>query len=152
MLFAVIVSIGLLIIAGLGVYAGRLLYLLSQQNKRNEQARAKRLETLLESIETIAFAMQQQQCNISEGAIRLCHLLDALPQATENDYRATYPQLHGLFIEVSAFATHEKRKALSKRQRHQEDIAREEIETQYENKVLQEIPHLIEYCRTLKAS
>lgn len=147
MTWIILVSIGLLIIAALGVYAGKLLFMLKQQNERQRQARADRLERLLESIETIALAMKQQQCNISEGAIRICNLLDALPDADSDKHRKQFPAIHNLFIAVSGFATLEKRKALSKKQRFEEDCAREAIEEQHESKVLKEIPDLITYCK-----
>ena len=78
MLWIILVSIGLLIIAGLGVYAGKLVFQLQQQNARQKDAREKRLVVMFESIHTIARAMQQQQCNVSEGTIRICRLLRAL--------------------------------------------------------------------------
>ena len=114
------VSIGLLIIAGLGVYAGKLVFQLQQQNARQKDAREKRLVVMFESIHTIARAMQQQQCNVSEGTIRICRLLRALPEEAR-DYAGEYPAIHTLFTEVSGFAILEDRKALSKQQRFNED-------------------------------
>ncbi|MCP5011330.1 MAG: DUF2489 domain-containing protein, partial [Aestuariibacter sp.] len=82
MMWYVLASIGLLIIAALGVYAGKLLFQLQAQTKKQQAARAQRMETIFESIHTISRAMQQQQCNVSEGAIRICRLFAALPETT----------------------------------------------------------------------
>jgi len=145
MLWIILVSIGLLIIAGLGVYAGKLVFQLQQQNARQKDAREKRLVVMFESIHTIARAMQQQQCNVSEGTIRICRLLRALPEEAR-DYSDEYPAIHTLFTEVRGFAILEDRKALSKQQRFNEDKAREAIEEQHETPVLKELPAIIAYC------
>ena len=145
MLWIILVSIGLLIIAALGVYAGKLVFQLQQQNARQKAAREKRLVVMFESIHTIARAMQQQQCNVSEGTIRICRLLRALPEEAR-DYSQQYPALHTLFSAVSGFAILEDRKALSKQQRFNEDKAREAIEEQHETPVLKELPAVIAYC------
>ncbi|MAJ70530.1 MAG: hypothetical protein CL584_13225 [Alteromonadaceae bacterium] len=89
--------------------------------------------------------MQQQQCNVSEGTIRICRLLRALPEEAR-DYAGEYPAIHTLFTEVSGFAILEDRKALSKQQRFNEDKAREAIEEQHETPVLKELPAIIAYC------
>ncbi len=148
MVWITLVSIGLLIIAALGVYAGRLVFQLQQQNARQKAAREQRLETIFESIHTIAKAMLQQQCNVSEGVIRICRLLRALPEEATEDYSASYPAIHNLFSEVNGFAILEDRQALSKKQRHTEDKAREAIEEQHESKVLKELPALIAFCES----
>ena len=145
MLWIILVSIGLLIIAALGVYAGKLVFQLQQQNARQKDAREKRLIVMFESIHTIARAMQQQQCNVSEGTIRICRLLRALPEEAR-DYASEYPAIHTLFTEVSGFAILDDRKVLSKQQRFNEDKAREAIEEQHETPVLKELPGIIAYC------
>ncbi|GGF64595.1 DUF2489 domain-containing protein [Alteromonas lipolytica] len=145
MLWIILVSVGLLIIAALGVYAGKLVFQLQQQNARQKAAREQRLVVMFESIHTIARAMQQQQCNVSEGTIRICRLLKALPEEAK-DYAEQYPAIHTLFTEVSGFAILEDRKALSKSQRHAEDKAREALEEQHESTVLKELPAIIAYC------
>ncbi|MDC8829150.1 DUF2489 domain-containing protein [Alteromonas gilva] len=148
MVWMILVSIGLLIIAVLGVYAGRLMFRLQQQNARQKAAREQRLETIFESVHTISRAMLQQQCNVSEGVIRICRLLRALPEEVTEDYAASYPAIHELFNEVSGFAILEDRKALDKKQRIAEDKAREAIEEQHESKVLKELPALITFCES----
>ena len=104
MIWAVIIAIAVCIIIALGFYAGRLLFLLKQQNQRQQQVREQRIATISESIFTIAKAMEQQQCDLSEGVIRIVNLLNALPVPSPLDYSARYPQIHALFVEVSGFA------------------------------------------------
>ena len=145
MLWIILISVGLLIIAVLGVYAGKLVFQLTQQNARQKAAREKRLVVMFESIHFIARAMQQQQCNVSEGTIRICRLLRALPEEAK-DYSKDYPALYAMFAEVNGFAILEDRKALSKSQRLAEDKAREAIEEQHESLILKELPALITYC------
>ena len=60
MVWAIAAAIGVLIILALGIYAGRLLFMLKQQNTRQTAAREKRTETITDSIILIAKAMEQQ--------------------------------------------------------------------------------------------
>ena len=138
----ILLLIGAVIIIALGIYAGKMLFLLKQQKHRRESARNKRIESMLESIQTIAFAMQQQQCNYSEGAIRICSLLKALPIEDIPDYSLIYPHLHSLFDKVKDFPTHEERNALSKQERRQQDKLREHFESEAESDIQEEIERL----------
>ncbi len=140
---------GLVVILGLGFYAGRLLFQLKQQNQRQQRAREQRTVTIVESIQVIVKAMLQQQCELSEGAIRLCNLLDALPLSSPPDYSQQYPSLYELFHKVSGFAILEARAQLPKSERMRQDVAREQIESEYETAVLKELPALQSYCDTL---
>lgn len=137
--------VGAIIIIALGVYAGKLLYLLKQQKLRQQNARNKRIDTMVQSIQTIAFAMQQQQCNYSEGAIRICNLLKALPIENIPDYAITYPKLHRLFDQIKDYPTHDERNALSKQERRQQDKQREQFESEAETGIQEEIGRLKEF-------
>lgn len=149
MLWAVLSGIALLIIIGLGFYAGKLLFLLKQQKAQQEATRNGRVKSISESIALIAKAMEQQQCELSEGVIRIVNLLNALPLVEPPNYKAQYPHIHSLFIEVSGFAILEARQKLTKAERRKQDLAREQIESEYESKVLAELPALQAYCETL---
>ena len=146
-----LVIIGLVIIAGLGVYAGKLLFLLKQQNQRQANARNKRIDKITESIFVIVKAMQQQQCDLSEGTIRICNLLAALPIENQPNFKAMFPQIHTLYIEISGFAVLEAREKLTKAERRKQDRAREEIESEYESLVLPELEQINAYCKELLA-
>ncbi|MBO1256798.1 DUF2489 domain-containing protein [Alteromonas sp. 5E99-2] len=142
----VLLIIGCLIVAGLAFYAGRLLLLLSKQNQQRQQALDDRIDNLLESIVTISKAMLQQQCELSEGAIRICNLLQALPLNPSPDYSSKFPAIFTLFSAISGFATLEARRALDKRSRMLEDRQRQEIESQHETLVLNELESIIQFC------
>ena len=149
MLWAVLTGVALLIILGLGFYAGKMLFLLKQQKARQEATRQSRVENITESLVLIAKAMDQQQCDLSEGVIRIVNLLNALPIVDQPDYKTKYPHIYALFTEVSGFAILEERQKLSKAERRKQDSAREQIESEYESKVLSELPALQAYCETL---
>ncbi|WP_018982143.1 DUF2489 domain-containing protein [Salinimonas chungwhensis] len=149
MVWAIVSAFGVLIILALGIYAGRLLFSLKQQNARQAAAREKRTVTITDSIILIAKAMEQQQCELSEGAIRICNLLEALPLSSPPDYKSKFPHIYTLFVEVSGFAVLEERKKLSPKEKNKQDKAREQIESEHESKVLAELPDIRQYCETL---
>lgn len=149
MLWPVLAGIAVIVILGLGFYAGKLLYLLKQQNQRQQAARESRIANIAESIVLIAKAMEQQQCELSEGVIRIVNLLNALPLSQPPNYKEHYPHIHTLFVEVSGFAVLEARQKLTKVERRKQDIAREQIESDHESKVLSELPALQTYCASL---
>ncbi|MDM7859353.1 DUF2489 domain-containing protein [Alteromonas sp. ASW11-36] len=136
------IALGLTIIAGLGFYAGKLLFQLKQQNERQQQARQTRIDNITQSIQTIAMAMEQQQCDFSEGAIRICNLLAAIPVIPQPDYPAMYPRIHQLYKEISHFPTHDARNALSKAERRKQDRERGQIEANHESAILKELQEL----------
>jgi hypothetical protein len=138
----ILAGVGALIIIGLSIYAGRLLFLLQMQKNRHQQARDKRIESMTTSIQTIAFAMHQQQCDLSEGVIRICRLLEAMPLDPLPDYQNHYPAVHALFDKVKNYPTHEQRNALSKKERRAQDKEREQFESEAESAILLEAEKL----------
>lgn len=137
-----LIALALVIVAGLAYYAGSLLFQLKQQQKRQNNARQTRVKTIMESVHTIAMAVEQQQCNLSEGAIRLVNLLDSLPVSSPPNCQRDYPSLYALFIEVRHLPTHEERKALDKSIRASQDKKREEHEAKLESSILKEIAQI----------
>ena len=136
------VAVAALIIAGLAFYAGKLLFQLKHQNQKQLAVRTKRVETISESIRTIAMAVHQQQCNLSEGAIRLVNLLESLPISNAPKCEEDYPAIYALYIEVRDLPTHDARKALSKAERRKQDEIREEHEVRLESAIIKEIEPL----------
>lgn len=149
MLWVVLTGVALVVILGLGFYAGRLLFLLKQQKKRKNDATNARIANISESIILISKAMEQQQCDLSEGVIRIVNLLNALPLNNPPDFKAKFPHTHALFVEISGFAVLEARQQLSKQERRKQDKAREQIESEYESKVLDELPGVKTFCEAL---
>ena len=138
----ILLGIALLIVGALAFYAGKLLFQLKQQTQKQQRVRQKRIADITESIQTIAAAVEQQQCNLSEGAIRLIRLLEALPVKDVPDCKALYPSLYELFTHVKELPTHQDRKQLTREVREQQDTQREEHEARLESKILEEVKQL----------
>ena len=141
----VLIGLGAIIIVALGVYAGQLLSKLKIQNAKRQQKRDERLVNINQSIQTIAFAMQQQQCNFSEGAIRIFKILEGVPIIPLPDYGAQYPALFKLYEHVKELPTHDARNQLSKKERRMQDREREQQESELESQILHELESLREF-------
>lgn len=141
-MYITFIILALVIISGLAFYAGSLLFKLKSQQQQREKNIQHRIERIIESIQTIAKAMAQQQCNLSEGSIRLFHLLEGLPVLDKPDFSQQFPGLYKLYEEVKDLPTHQERKAQSKQKTKQQDIQREEKEAQLESKILAEVETL----------
>ncbi len=141
-MYYAIITLAVAIIAGLTLYAGYLLYQLYRQTQRQRAARQSRIDKITESIQTIALAVSQQQCDLSEGSIRLCILLDAIPILPQPDYRGSYPALHALYDKVKDMPTHEARKQQDKREKLKMDLQRGEWEAELESAILDEVKRL----------
>jgi hypothetical protein len=131
--------VALSIIAGLGFYAGSLMCKLRTQQQLRNQKTQQRIDNISESIQTIAKALEQQQCNLSEGCIRLFHLLEALPVKDKPDFSQQFTGLYSLYEQVKDFPTHNVRKSQSKKETKQQDLQREELEAQLEFQILKDV-------------
>ncbi|WP_299081930.1 DUF2489 domain-containing protein [uncultured Paraglaciecola sp.] len=138
-MYLTLLLIALAIVAGLGFYAGSLLYKLRRQQRLRNQNTQQRIQNISQSIQTIAMAVEQQQCNLSEGCIRLFHLLEALPVADKPDFSEQFVGLYTLYNKIKNLPTHDDRKAQSKIQTKQQDIQREEWEAQLASQILGEV-------------
>ena len=131
--------VALSILAALGFYAGSLLFKLRAQQQLRKQKTQQRIDNISQSIQTIAKALAQQQCNLSEGCIRLFHLLEALPVKDKPDFSQQFTGLYSLYNQVKDLPTHEARKAQSKIDTKQQDLRREEIEAELESSILKDV-------------
>ena len=134
--------VGGLIIVGLAVYAGKLLARLKLQNQQQQQAMSQRNLRILESINTIAMAMREEQCNLSEGAIRLTNLLNALQFAQPQDLAADYPGLYSLYDKVKDMPTHDARKQYKRNEIMRMDLQRAGFEQELEAQIKAEVTQL----------
>jgi hypothetical protein len=155
-MYIALVVLGVVIVAGLAFYAGKLLSQLNEQKVKFAQAKAKqaavrvqRIDNIMMSVHTIALAVEQQQCDLSEGVIRLTNLLDALPLNPAPQFADIYPNIYQLHAKIADFATHEARAALTKKVRHQQDQAREAIEANFESAIITEVTLLRDYHPTI---
>jgi len=137
--------IALLIVAGLVAYAGLLIFKLRTQQILRKQKTQKRIDKISVSIQTIAKALDQQQCNLSEGCIRLFHLLEALPVKDKPDFSKQFKGLYSLYEQVKDFPTHDVRKLQGKDVTKKQDLQREELEAQLESQILNDVSVLKTY-------
>lgn len=145
MMNIVLLLVALSIVAGLAFYAGSLLFKLRIQQQLRKQKTQQRIDNISQSIQTIAKALEQQQCNLSEGCIRLFHLLEALPVKDKPDFSQQFTGLYSLYEQVKGLPTHEARKAQTKNETKQQDLKREEIEAQLESQILKDVSVLKSY-------
>jgi hypothetical protein len=135
----VFLLVAISVIAGLAFYTGSLLFKLRAQQQLRNQKTQKRIDNISESIQTIAKALDQQQCNLSEGCIRLFHLLEALPVKNKPDFSLQFPGLYSLYYKVENLPTHETRKSQTKTETKHQDLQREELEAQLESQILKDV-------------
>ena len=131
--------VALAIIAGLSFYAGYLVFRLRTQQKLRKQKTQQRINKIFQSIQTIAKTLEQQQCNLSEGCIRIFHLLEALPVKNKPDYSQQFIGIYSLYNQVKDFPTHDVRKTQSKIETKKQDLQREELEAQLESQILRDV-------------
>lgn len=134
-IWIVLLIIGSLIIVGLAFYAGKLLQQVKQQKLRQQQEAelqqqklAEKKHYLQESIVLISRAMLEQQCELSEGALRLWVLLDHWPQTDKPDPIQSYPGLYQMYQVVKDMPTHQARKEQDKKLTRQQDKLRQQAE------------------------
>jgi hypothetical protein len=135
----VFLLVAIFIVAGLTFYTGSLLFKLRAQQQIRNQKTQKRIHNISESIQTIAKALDQQQCNLSEGCIRLFHLLEALPVKNKPDFSLQFTGLYSLYDKVKDLPTHEIRKTQSKSETKKQDLQREELEAELETQILKDV-------------
>lgn len=136
-LITIILVAAVLIIAALAFYAGQLLFQLKRQKQQQHAAVKQREDYLRQSIQTIAQALDQQQCGLSEGSIRLCVLLENFDQAS--DHAERFPALHELYGRIKHMPTHKAYSELPKPERRRMQLEREEHEAELESQILKEI-------------
>jgi len=137
--------VGVVIIIGLAFYAGKLLFMVKAQRQKEEAFLAEHNEKLLKSVRIIAAAMVEEQCDFSEGAIRIRVLTDHL--LPYKDYQPQFPALFDLYDRVKDMPTHDARKTMDKKERFKQDMQRAAWEQELgaaiklEAKMLKELTH-----------
>jgi len=143
--YLVLLSIALLIITGLAFYAGKLFAKVRLQNKKHAQALAaqqvlikKNNDKLTESIVLIAKAVCEEQCELSEAAIRICRLLEKVYLAQDANFPKRFPALHELDSFLADYPTHAGYKALKRQERMRFDIKRSQEEERLKDTIINE--------------
>lgn len=139
-----------IIIASLAFYAGALLKQLSAQKKAQQQAELAQQQALakhdlkvLASTKIIVKAMQEEQCDFSEGCWRLSVLLDSMKLSSE--LALQFPTIFKLYNEIKHLSILDDRKQLDKKQRMQQDYQRMKIEAQLHNEIVTDLDLLQQY-------
>lgn len=139
---------GLLIVAGLAFYLGKLLSQLKQQQWQQQQAlqlqqqkQAEHQQYLLDSIVLIGKATLEQQCEPSEAALRIWVLLENLQPELAQACR--WPGLFAMYDCVKAMPTHEARQQLDKKELRRQDHLRQQTEIQLKSAIETDIRGLL---------
>lgn len=142
--------LAVIIIASLAFYAGKLLKQLSAQKQAQQQAElahqqalAKHDQNVLASVKIIVRAMQEEQCDFSEGCWRLSVLLDSLKLSSE--LAQQFPAIFKLYNEIKHLSILDNRKKLEKKQRMKEDYQRMTLEAQLHSKIVSDLDLLQQY-------
>lgn len=151
-LFWIIAScIAVAIILALAFYAGRLLQQLALQTKRQQQAEIAQQQAhkthdvkALKSVIIIARAMQEEQCDFSEGCWRLSVLLDSLKLSSQLDQQ--FPAIFELYNEIKHLSILDDRKQLAKKQRMKEDYQRMQVEARLRDAIAVDVESLKQFA------
>ncbi len=144
------------VILGLSFYLAWLLLMLKRQRRASSEVQRDldasnqtQHDQRIKSMEMIALAALQGDCELSEACIRIKKLLDYYPQlAAEDRYRV----IHAMFDEIKGFDTHEARQALPSEALREQDRQREVIEEKYRDLLLESFRDLAERMRALQGS
>lgn len=142
--------IAVIIIVSLAFYAGKLLKQLSAQKQAQQQAElahqqalAKHDINVFSSVKIIVRAMQEEQCDFSEGCWRLSVLLDSLKLSSE--LAKQFPVIFKLYNEIKHLSILDDRKQLDKKQRMKQDYQRMTIEAQLHREIVSDLDLLQQY-------
>ena len=154
------IKLGLAIIASLIVLSLALyaLYLhfqvkirqkIAQQNDEEERLIAqenltKRNNNIIKDIRFIAQALVTEQCELTEGVLRIHHLADAID--SDLMLQQEFTAIHQHFIACKGMAIKDAYKALTKKQRFQQDQQRFRLEQACNDDVMNEAKLLIQYA------
>lgn len=129
----ILAGLGLTLIAGLAAYAVTLWQEVHRREafRREETQRAH--ENCLENLELVASALLQEQVEVTEAAWRCKVLLEILdPKLLEREAFRAFGEVHA---RTRHLHTHEARKALTPKQRFQEDRERLAVEAEWREPV-----------------
>ncbi|MBE2894439.1 DUF2489 domain-containing protein [Spirabiliibacterium falconis] len=135
----ILLVVGVVIIMGLAGWAGSLMLALRRQKQRIYALKVRQFQFAKESIEIIANAMLRDECNLSEGVIRINGLLAHIGGITLH----SYPALFNLFETVKDMPILAARSALKRNERMRYDLIRESKEAELQEAILAQVPQLL---------
>lgn len=130
--------LAVLVLLSMVGYAVYLFWKLHKQKQFFQQAQNARLLNICESVEIIAKAMLSEQCDLSEGVLRLKPLLDILGHKLSQ-----YPAMWELYQIVENMPILEARKNLKRNERMKLDLERETKEIELKEKIKAELAELV---------
>ncbi|MFD2179162.1 DUF2489 domain-containing protein [Veronia pacifica] len=137
------------IILALSAYAGWLLSQLRTQKRQQQalmdQAITKRNDKIIESVDVIAMAALQDQCDLSEAAIRLYMIMDHLQGEKRIEFPTAYPALYELYDVVKDMPRGDARKDLKKRERMRFDMTRMKAESRLQVAIHTELEEILAF-------
>ncbi|AHG77961.1 Orf3 [Mannheimia varigena USDA-ARS-USMARC-1312] len=152
MLKIFLIVLAVLILVSLAGYAFHLMMKLSLQKKREqaliEEAKAAqkaRYLRILDSLDVIARAMISEQCDLSEGVLRLKPLLDVLGKKLSR-----YTAMWELYQVVENMPILEERKQLKRNERMKLDLEREAKEVELSEQIKLECQQLLQDIEEIK--
>jgi hypothetical protein len=134
---------GAVIIIALASYAGYLLLQLKKQKelqlKHQKLAIEKRNANIFENVHTLCQAGIQGQCDLSEISIRVYCIMDYVQGEDRIDFDKTYPAISELYHIVKDMARGEDRQKLAKKERMQQNLARQKAESRLTETIVEEL-------------
>ena len=134
---------GAVIIIALASYAGYLLLQLKKQKelqlKHQKLAIDKRNANIFENVHTLCQAGIQGQCDLSEISIRVFCIMDYVQGDDRIDFDKTYPAISELYHIVKDMARGEDRQQLAKKERMQQNLARQKAESRLTESIIKEL-------------
>jgi len=94
--------------------------------------------------------MQQEQCPLSEGCIRIAVLLDNLPKAGAEGFEHRFPNIHEMYNKIKHMPTHEARKQFPKAEIRKLDKEREALEVELEQQIQADVVEVLAWVRAVK--
>ncbi len=140
-----LLTLAVLVILSMAGYAVFLFYKLHKQKNQLEQARNARFHNVIDSIDVIARAMLAQQCDLSEGVLRLKPLLDVLGLKL-----ARFSAMWALYETVENMPILDERKTLKRNERMKLDLEREAKEAHLAQHIELELRQLLAEIAQLK--
>lgn len=130
--------LAVLVLLSMAGYALHLFLKLRKQKQFFQQAQNVRMLNITESVEIIAKAMLNGQCDLSEGVLRLKPLLDVVGHKL-----SLYPAMWELYQVVESMPILDARKNLKRNERMKLDLEREAKELELEEQIKTELAQLL---------
>ncbi|MGX3067017.1 DUF2489 domain-containing protein [Ursidibacter arcticus] len=133
-----LIILAVLVLISMAGYAISLFMKLNRQQKQLKQAKNARYLNILDSIDVIARAMLVEQCDFSEGVLRLKPLLDVLGKKLSQ-----FPAMWELYQVIESMPILEERKTLKRNERMKLDLEREAKEAELAEQIKTELQQLL---------